>query len=120
MLSGIHHIQLAMPEGLEDQARAFYGRLLGLSEVEKPAPLAARGGVWFAQGSLRVHLGIETPFHPATKAHPAFMVEQIDTLSDRLASAGVDVRWDTDLTGYRRFYAPDPFGNRIEFLAQDV
>lgn len=101
-----------MPRCGEDDARAFYGDRLGLTEVAKPAPLAARGGVWFERGALRVHLGVEEPFQPARKAHPAFEVADIDALAARLDV----VRWNDDLPGYRRFYTKDPFGNRIEIL----
>lgn len=117
MLTSLHHVQLAMPEGGEDAARAFYGGLLGLPEVEKPAVLAGRGGVWFGRGALRVHLGVERPFAPARKAHPAFAARDLDALAARLAAAGAPVLWDDDLPGYRRFYTADPFGNRIECLS---
>jgi len=119
MLTALHHVQLAMPEGAEDQARAFYNGLLGLTEVDKPAALRARGGVWFEQAGLRLHLGTETPFRPACKAHPAFQTDDLDNLDNlaaRLTGAGVDLVHDAELPGYRRFYAGDPFGNRIEFL----
>lgn len=116
MLRTLHHVQLAMPPGLEEQARAFYGSLLGLAEVIKPPELAKRGGVWFEQGDIRIHLGIEEPFLPAKKAHPAFEVMALDHLYDRLSDSGVEVTRDSALPGYRRFYANDPFGNRIEFL----
>jgi catechol 2,3-dioxygenase-like lactoylglutathione lyase family enzyme len=116
MLMALHHVQLAMPEGGEDQARAFYAGLLGLTEVDKPAALRARGGVWFEQAGLRLHIGTETPFHPARKAHPAFQTDDLDCLAARLTGAGVDLIHDTGLPGCRRLYASDPFGNRIEFL----
>lgn len=114
----LHHVQLAMPEGREDEARAFYGGLLGLEEEEKPEALAARGGVWFRRGELRLHLGVETPFAAARKAHPALEVRGLGALADRLERAGLAPRWDGALPGMRRFYVDDPFGNRIEFLEQ--
>ena len=116
MLKSLHHVQLAMPAGFEAQARAFYGVLLELPEVAKPPELAKRGGVWFAQDDLRVHLGVEEPFLPARKAHPAFQVTGLAALFDRLEAAGVTLRRDSALPGNTRFYAEDPFGNRIEFL----
>ncbi len=116
MLSSLHHVQLAMPTGGEAQARAFYSALFGLPEVPKPPVLAARGGLWFEQGDIRVHLGVENPFEPAKKAHPAFVVADIDRLADMLLTAKMRVRWDSDLPDHRRFYTADPFGNRIEIL----
>ena len=116
----LHHVQLAMPAGGEDEARRFFGDLLGMAELAKPPALAARGGVWFRTGSLEVHLGVEADFRPATKAHPGIAVADLDGLAARLAAAGIDVRWDELFPGRRRFYADDPFGNRLEFLGPSV
>ena len=112
----IDHLQIAAPAGGEEDARRFFGSLLGLAEIPKPEPLRGRGGVWFAVGDQQLHIGIEEPFRPARKAHPAFRVAGIDELAKRLEVAGHAPRWDDDLPGYRRFYVDDPFGNRIELL----
>jgi catechol 2,3-dioxygenase-like lactoylglutathione lyase family enzyme len=109
----LDHVQVAAPPGCEDDARAFYRDLLGLTEVEKPEPLRGRGGVWFEQ----LHVGVEDDFAPARKAHPALRVEDIDALAERLAAAGRRVDWDDALPGVRRFYTADPWGNRVEILA---
>lgn len=116
MLLNLHHVQLAMPEGREEEACGFYSGLLGLSEEPKPDALRRRGGVWFRRGGLRVHLGVETPFQPARKAHPAFEVSDVCALGDRLKQAGCPVLFDENLPEYKRFYTEDPFGNRIECL----
>jgi catechol 2,3-dioxygenase-like lactoylglutathione lyase family enzyme len=113
---GLDHVQLAMPEGGEDKARAFYERVLGLPEQAKPANLARRGGVWFGKGDLRVHLGVEAGFRPARKAHPAFRVENLAELRARCEAAGFPTVDDEPFPGYARFYVEDPFGNRIECL----
>lgn len=115
-LIGIDHIQLAMPAGAEPAARGFYGGLFGFSEVSKPANLLARGGCWFEQGSIRLHLGIDPDFRPARKAHPAFLVDDLDRLRLRLEAAGVATVEDEPLAGYRRCYVDDPFGNRIGLM----
>ncbi len=112
----LDHVQLAMPAGGEAAARAFYRDLLGLAEVAKPAALAARGGAWFGAEGLALHLGVEAGFRPARKAHPAFRVADLDALRARLEAAGHPTRTDGLLPGFRRFYADDPFGNRLEFL----
>ena len=113
----IDHVQVAAPPGCEEQARAFYGSVVGLREVEKPAPLRARGGVWFAVGDAQqLHVGVERDFAPARKAHPAFVVDDLDALAARIG----DVTWGNELPAVRRFYASDPFGNRLEFLASTV
>jgi catechol 2,3-dioxygenase-like lactoylglutathione lyase family enzyme len=112
----LHHVQLAIPPGGEDASRRFWGELLGLDEVLKPPALAARGGCWFRGGGLEVHLGVEDPFAPARKAHPGILVVGLDALAARLQDADVGVGFDADLPGHRRFYAADPFGNRLEFL----
>ena len=112
---GIDHIQLAMPAGREDEARAFYARLLGIPEIAKPPELAKRGGAWFESGPLKIHLGVEADFRPARKAHPALLVGDLRALVERLRTAGVEVR-DDPMEGHYRVYVADPFGNRIELL----
>jgi catechol 2,3-dioxygenase-like lactoylglutathione lyase family enzyme len=116
VISAVHHVQLAMPAGREDEARAFYDGLLGITEVPKPPNLAVRGGCWFERGDVRLHLGVETDFRPARKAHPALLVDDSAALAETLRAAGVTVRTDEPLPGFDRVYADDPFGNRIELL----
>jgi catechol 2,3-dioxygenase-like lactoylglutathione lyase family enzyme len=115
----LDHVQLAAPRGCEEEARRFFGGLLGLEEIEKPEPLRARGGVWFRLGGHELHIGVEDPFAAARKAHPAFRVDagELDGLAERLAAAGERVEWDDSLPGQLRFYTADPWGNRIEILA---
>ena len=115
-IHALDHVQLAMPPGEETRARKFYGGILGLTEVAKPANLAKRGGVWFQAGMLRVHLGVEADFRPAKKAHPAFLVQHLEALTAHLQRAGIAVVTDEPLEGFRRIYVSDPFGNRIELL----
>ncbi|MBV9822881.1 MAG: glyoxalase [Actinobacteria bacterium] len=116
MILGLDHVQVAIPAGGEDSARAFYGALLGMAEVLKPAALAVRGGCWFAASSAVLHLGVEEPFSPARKAHPAFLVAELNALFESLTQAGFDcVRADHEIPGVVRFHTFDPFGNRIEF-----
>ena len=114
-ISGIDHVQVAIPADGEDVARAFYGALLGMEEVEKPPALAARGGCWFVSGAAELHLGVEDPFAPARKAHPAFLVDDLDAAERDLTAAGHPcTRSDGQLPGVRRFHTHDPFGNRVE------
>jgi catechol 2,3-dioxygenase-like lactoylglutathione lyase family enzyme len=115
----IDHVQLAMPEGGEAAARRFYGELLGLAEVAKPSVLAKRGGCWFALGPVQVHLGVEAGFQPARKAHPAFLVDDLEGLAARLRLAGHEAKADAPLPGYRRRYVADPFGNRLELMQRE-
>lgn len=116
---GLDHVQIAAPEGCEPDARRFFGELLGLIEIDKPPILSRRGGVWFELGDQALHIGVETPFSPARKAHPALRVasERLDAVADRLSRAGVAVTWDEELPGVRRFFTHDPWGNRLELLA---
>ncbi len=116
MVRALDHVQLAMPPAREDEARAFYSGLLGIPEVAKPDHLARRGGCWFERGGLKVHLGVEKDFRPARKAHPAFIVDDVRGLSDRIAAAGYHVAEDEPLAGYDRTYVDDPFGNRLELM----
>lgn len=112
----IEHVQLAMPAGEEEKARAFYRDLLGIEEMPKPPHLAKRGGVWFESGALKIHLGVEKDFRPAKKAHPALLVEGLDDLIERCRAAGYEVVSDEPLEGYHRVYVSDPFGNRVELM----
>ena len=112
---GLDHVQLAMPAGRESDARAFYSGILGLSEVPKPPDLAQRGGAWFENEAVKIHLGVERDFHPARKAHPGILVQELEVLCARLRSAGY-VPKDEPLSGYHRVYVDDPFGNRLELL----
>lgn len=115
VIRGIAHVQVAIVAGGEDAARAFYGGLLGLAEVAKPASLAGRGGVWFACGPQEIHCGVEAEV-AATRRHPALLTDGLDALKAKLEAAGVRTEVDRELPGYRRFYAWDPAGNRLEFL----
>jgi catechol 2,3-dioxygenase-like lactoylglutathione lyase family enzyme len=115
-IHALDHVQLAMPPGGEDAARAFYAGLLRLAETPKPPNLAKRGGVWFAAGTLRLHLGVEQNFRPAAKAHPAILVRGLPALVEHLNAAGVATVTDEPLPGYDRAYVNDPFGNRVELL----
>ncbi len=116
MIEALDHVEVAMPAGREDEARAFYSGLLGLEELEKPAKLAARGGAWFRMPDGRqLHLGVEEPFNASRKAHPALVAASLDELAQKMRAEGLPVRWDDELAPLRRFYGEDLFGNRLEF-----
>jgi catechol 2,3-dioxygenase-like lactoylglutathione lyase family enzyme len=119
MIIGLDHVQLAMPPGREQEARAFYSGLLGLAELTKPAQLQGRGGAWFRCGALQLHLGAEENFIPARKAHPALLVENYEALLKSLEDSSCPVRRDTELPGTIRAFTEDPFGNRIELISAD-
>lgn len=87
-----------------------------MAELDKPPVLAARGGCWFRGGGLEVHCGVERDFTPAKKAHPGVVVDDLSGLARHLAQSAVPVTWDDEFPGFARFYATDPFGNRLEFM----
>jgi catechol 2,3-dioxygenase-like lactoylglutathione lyase family enzyme len=119
-LEGIDHVQLAAPPGCEAEARRFFGDLLGLVELPKPPALAVRGGLWFQCGAQQIHIGVEKEFRPAKKAHPALRLRDeaaMGTLKARLGAAGVATRDDDEIQEAARFFAEDPWGNRLEFVA---
>ncbi|QHW31620.1 glyoxalase [Paenibacillus rhizovicinus] len=115
---GVDHVQLAAPEGCETAARNFFKGVLGWPEISKPEPLRQRGGVWFQCGAHQVHIGVQHDFVPATKAHPAFIVQNLDGLIGHLTEFDVPYNLDDarDIEGVRRFFLNDPFGNRLEFM----
>ena len=115
-ITGIEHVQLAMPAGEEQRAREFYSHTLGIPEVPKPPELAKRGGAWFESEHLKIHLGVEGDFRPARKAHPALLVEDLRSLVTLLRGKGYSVVDDDALEGFFRVYVSDPFGNRIELM----
>ncbi|MEO6349894.1 MAG: VOC family protein [Candidatus Limnocylindrales bacterium] len=116
-VTGLDHVQLAIPVGGEDAARKFYGDLLGLTEMNKPEALAERGGAWFAGPGIDIHLGAEKDFRPSRKAHIAVLVTNLESARSALKGAGVAFTEDEVDIGVDRFYAEDPFGNRIEFVS---
>jgi catechol 2,3-dioxygenase-like lactoylglutathione lyase family enzyme len=115
LITDIDHVQIAAPRGCEEKAREFFGRLLGMQEIEKPESLLVRGGCWFKAGTRQLHIGVEEDFRPAAKAHPAFAVEDIDAAFSALEDAGIRCVWDEAIGKVRGFYAHDPWGNRLEF-----
>lgn len=112
---GIDHVQLAMPAEGEELARSFYGYALGLPETPKPPELAKRGGCWFESAHVKIHIGVDPTFQPATKAHPGLLVSDLHRILDRCRELGLKIV-DEPLEGYRRVYVNDPFGNRVELM----
>lgn len=117
-ITGIDHVQLAMPHGGEQAARAFYCAVLGMEEVPKPAHLAVIGGCWFRTGAVHLHMGVEEGFVPSRKAHPALLVDDLVVLIERLENHGVPFSAGKPIPGYIRGDITDPFGNRIELMQQ--
>ena len=120
LVTDIDHLQIAAPKGCEAQARQFFGDILGLAEIEKPESLRSRGGCWFRVGSMQLHIGVEERFRPARKAHPAFSVSDIHAAFAKLQNQGILCVWDKPVEGRRRFYARDPWGNRLEFTQPSI
>ena len=112
----LDHVQIAMPAGGEASATAFYEGLLGIPRVAKPPHLEARGGCWFEDGDLKIHLGVDDDFRSARKAHPGLIVDDLAALVVRFANGGVAVTPDQPLEGFERVYVDDPFGNRLELM----
>jgi len=115
---GVDHVQLAMPAGREQEARAFYSGLLGIPERPKPEHLVVRGGVWFESAAVKVHLGVDANFRPARKAHPGLLVTNLKSVVARLRGAGHEIVAGEPLPGYEHVYVDDPFGNRLELLEE--
>jgi catechol 2,3-dioxygenase-like lactoylglutathione lyase family enzyme len=118
LITGYHHVQLAIPPGGENEASAFYAGILGLASVPKPAHLAVRGGLWFRGAGLELHLGIEDGFRPSARAHPALRIDGLENLRAGLREHRVEIEVDGQLAGHERFYVRDPFGNRLELIEE--
>ena len=115
-LIGIHHVQLAMPEGEDADAIRFYAETLGLTQIPRPEELSPRGGVWFTSGDLELHLGVEDQFRPAVKAHPAILVRGLERIRARIEEGGYKLSDTVQIAGFDRVYVRDPFGNRLELI----
>jgi catechol 2,3-dioxygenase-like lactoylglutathione lyase family enzyme len=116
--TAIDHFQMAMPSGGDQAARAFYCDVLGLQEIPKPPELAKRGGAWFRSGGVQIHIGADPDFHPAKKAHPALRCSNYKELTARLKASGYELSDDGAIPGVTRCHIFDPFGNRIELIAE--
>src|SRR5688500_11482261 len=117
MITAIHHAQITIPPGGEDEARVFYCGLLGLAEVEKPESLSGRGGLWLAVGERSVHVGVEEGVDRwRTKAHVAYEVTDLAAMREKLVAAGFEVIDGISIPGHDRFELRDPFGNRLELI----
>lgn len=115
-LLGFDHVQLAMPKGGEERARSFYQSVLGMTELPKPPELAARGGAWFSDGTVQLHLGVDADFRAAVRAHPALLVRGLATYVARARAADCRIAEDEPLPGFNRVFLYDPFGNRLELM----
>jgi catechol 2,3-dioxygenase-like lactoylglutathione lyase family enzyme len=117
MIQAIHHAQITVPRGAEAAARAFYCGVLGLTEVQKPASLRGRGGLWVRVGDRQLHIGTEDGFDRlTTKSHLAYQVSDVAHWRRVLEANGVTPLESVPIEGFERFEARDPFGNRIEFI----
>jgi len=120
LIVGLDHAFITIPKGGEDDARRFYGALLGLDEIARPEGLQEGGGVWFQAGGQELHLGSDDGHEATKRPHPGFRVESVTALEElahRVEAAGVETEWDERIEGRKRFYLRDPFGNRVELLA---
>jgi catechol 2,3-dioxygenase-like lactoylglutathione lyase family enzyme len=113
----IDHVHIAIPSGEEDKARSFYVNVLGFTEIPKPPVLSKNGGAWFQSENVQLHIGIEEDFRPARKAHPAFIVDDLSAMLEKVQQAGYGIdHSQPPLDGYERVHIFDPFGNRIELM----
>lgn len=118
MIEDIHHVQITIPQGMEEEARAFYCGVLGLTEIEKPESLRSRGGFWVQVGGRQLHIGTEEGVDRLqTKAHVAYQVDDIEAWRERLKAAGITAEESIPIPGYDRFEFRDPFGNRVEMIS---
>lgn len=121
MIKAVHHVQISIPVGAEDEARAFYCGILGFTEIPKPESLAGRGGFWLELDGFQIHFGAEDGVDRAkTKGHAAYLVEDLDQWKETLVSNGCSVIAGIPIPQFRRIEFRDPFGNRVEFLEKEI
>ena len=114
---GIHHVNISIPTGEEDNARAFYCDLLGLQEISKPDALQENGGFWLRLANIDLHIGIQEGIQrEQLKMHLAYQVGDLLAWRERLIQAGIVIKENTAIPDFDRFEIRDPFGNRIEFV----
>lgn len=119
MLKAVHHIQISIPVGAEDDAREFYCGVLGMTEIPKPESLSGRGGFWLELDGFQLHFGAEDGIdREKSKAHVAYLVSDLDAWREKLIANGHAVVDGIPIPNYNRFEFRDPFGNRVEFLEQ--
>lgn len=111
----LEHIQLAIPEGKENEARKFYKDILGLEEIPKPAELCSSGGLWFKAADIELHLGTGN-YSINPKQHPAFEIYELDKVRKHLETFNIKIKDEIQIPGRKRFSFFDPFGNRIELF----
>ena len=117
IIQTVHHLNLTLPPGKEEQGRAFYSGLLGLKELEKPDSLKLRGGIWFDAGPVQLHFSSdEADYRSKNRAHISFVVGDLAATREKLQGVGCKVEEAIEIPGFRRFYTRDPFGNRLEFM----
>ena len=117
MIIGLHHAQITIPKGTEEEGKDFYCKVLGLNEISKPSVLQGRGGFWLQVGSQEVHVGTEDGFNRrTTKAHLAYEVEDISYWRNVLMENEIEILDSVPIPNYERFEFRDPFGNRVEMI----
>jgi len=113
-ITGIDHVQVAVPRALETQCLTFYRNVLGLAEIEKPEELKSRGGAWFQLPNLQMHVGVDPEASPRSKRHVCILVPDLPAARARIVASGVAIEEESVAEGLARFFIRDPAGNRIE------
>ena len=119
MILGLHHAQITIPKGAEEEGKHFYCNVLGLEEIEKPVSLRGRGGFWLRVGDKEVHVGTEDGFNRlTTKAHLAYQVEDVTYWRSVLTENNIEILDSVPIPNFERFEFRDPFGNRVEIIGE--
>lgn len=114
-ITALSHINVTVPQALEDAAKHFYGNVMGLHEVPKPLESKGRGGAWYQLGAVQLHLSREEAADNSGKRHVCYAVANLAEAEQHFRDAGVEVIPDNlPVPGSPRFYVRDPGGNLIE------
>lgn len=119
MILGLHHAQITIPKGAEEEGKKFYCEVLCLAEIEKPESLKGRGGFWLKVGEQEVHVGTEDGVdRTKTKAHLAYKVKDLSYWKTALGQRDIEILDSVPIPHFERFEFTDPFGNRVEMIQE--
>ena len=114
MITALHHVNVTVSAALENAAKQFYGSVLGLKQIAKPAT-SRQSGAWYEIGNAQLHLSVEDEEPLLSSRHVCFTVSDLAKAEQKFREAGVEIVADPRPNpDTPRFYVRDPGGNQLE------